>query len=80
MTFDSICNLVTPQCISVSLKTTDVQDANSNNTIRIIPNPNQGIFTLDGLLPYAKTAIEIISLDGNLIIKKWDELFFKIEC
>ncbi len=70
LTFDSICNLVTPQCINVSLKTTDVQDANSNNTIRIIPNPNQGMFTLDGLLPYAKTAIEIISLDGTSYYKK----------
>ncbi|MBK9717294.1 MAG: T9SS type A sorting domain-containing protein [Saprospiraceae bacterium] len=70
LTIDSICNSVVPQCISVSLKTTDVHDANSNNTIRIIPNPNQGIFTLDGLLPYAKSAIEIISLDGKSHYKK----------
>jgi len=61
---------VTPQCINVSLKTTDVQDENTNNTIRMIPNPNQGIFTLDGLLLYTKTSIEIISLDGKSYYKK----------
>ena len=61
---------MTPQCINVSLKTTDVQDANANNTIRIMPNPNQGIFTLDGLLSYTKTSIEIISLDGTSYYKK----------
>ena len=70
LTIDSICNSVVPQCISVSLKTTDVQDANSNNTIRIMPNPNQGIFTLDGLLLYTKTSIEIISLDGTSFYRK----------
>jgi Secretion system C-terminal sorting domain len=70
LTLDGTCDSIATQCIDVLINPTNTKQVHSKESIRIIPNPNNGIFYIDGLIPRIKTSIEIISYDGKSIYKK----------
>lgn len=68
-------------CISVATRTIEVfcpnlsNDVFSDDSIKITPNPSEGVFTINSNLILGKVVIKVIDMQGRIILEKTEPNF-----